>query len=61
MGPTLTVSKLSQTAKFGKVRSYKENLTFRNFSFVSFHPIIVHSINVHPMIGKSRLVKRNKS
>ena len=58
VGPTLTVSDLSQTAKFGKVRSYEENLTFRNFAFVSFHPMIVHPINVHPMIQKSCQVKR---
>ena len=38
VGPTLTVSDLSQAAKFGKVRSYEENLRFRNFAFVSFHP-----------------------
>ena len=53
VGPTLTVSDLSQTAKFGKVRSYEENLTFTDFAFVSFHPMIVHPITVHPMIQKS--------
>ena len=53
VGPTLTVSDLSQTAKFGKVRSYEENVTFRNFAFVSFHPMIVHRINIHSMIQKN--------
>ena len=57
VGPTLTVSDLSQTAKFGKVRSYEENVTFRNFAFVSFHPMIVHRINIHSMIQKSCHVK----
>ena len=58
VGPTLTVSDLSHTAKFGKVRSYEENVTFRNFAFVSFHPMIVHRINIHFMIQKSCHVKR---
>ena len=58
VGPTLTVSDLSQTAKFSKVRSYEENLTFKNFAFVSFHPMIVHQINIHSMIQKSCHVKR---
>ena len=56
--PTLTVSDLSQKAKFGKVRSYEVNLPFGNFAFVSFHPMIVHPISVHPMIQKSCQVKR---
>ena len=58
VGPTLTVSDSSQTAKFGKVRSYEENLTFRSFAFVSFPPKIVHPINVHLMIQKRCQVKR---
>ena len=57
VGPTLTVSNLSQTAKFGKVRSYEENVTFRNFAFVSFHPMIVHRISIHSVIQKSCHVK----
>ena len=36
VGPTLTVSDLSKTAKFGEVRSYEEHLTVRNLAFVSF-------------------------
>ena len=58
VGPTLTVSDLSQTTKFGKVRSYKENVTFGSFAFVSFHPMIVHPINAHLMIQKRCQVKR---
>ena len=54
VGPTLTVSDLSQTAKFGKVRSYEENLTFKNF----VHRMIVHRINIYSMVQKSCHVKR---
>ena len=36
VGPTLTVSDLSKTAKFGVVRLYEEHLTVRNLAFVSF-------------------------
>ena len=49
VGPTLTVSDLSQTAKFGKVRSYEENLTFKIF----LHQMIVHQINIHSMEKES--------
>ena len=49
-GPTLTVSDLSKTATFAKVRSYEENLTVINLAFVRLHPMVVHPINVHPMI-----------
>ena len=49
VGSTLAVSDLSQ--------SYEENLTFRNFAFVSFHPMIVHRINIHSVIQKSCHVK----
>ena len=36
VGPTLTVSDLSKTAKFGMVRSYEEHLTVRNLAFPGF-------------------------
>ena len=41
---------VSQSGKFGNVRSYAENLIIAINAFGNFHPLIVHPIKVHGMM-----------
>ena len=52
VGPSPTVSDydVSQSGKFGNVRSYAENLKIAINAFGNFHPLIVHPIKVHGMM-----------